>query len=211
MVVLSAKTLTLLDVEQRFKFNKLPNGLLTSFLKLEPLTDYEQQELAQIRSDFDPYFREGKLSEGLIKAFTTFPLMRLAGFYRLPIKISVEQDIADIETEDEGTVIKGRLDILAINKNPQVTASPYFWILVIESKNSTVAPSAGLPQLLTYAIQGLEHQSTIWGLSTSGELYQFVRIQRGNPSTYQLMPVLGLMDIEPSVQILQALKAIRQL
>ncbi|MEG4120814.1 hypothetical protein QUA43_25520, partial [Microcoleus sp. N9_B4] len=86
-----------------------------------------------------------------------------------------------------------------------------FWILVVESKNSLIAPRAGLPQLLTYASKSLEYQESVWGLATSGEFYQFVNIRRGNPPTYQLMPFLTLMESDSSILLLQVLKAICKL
>lgn len=211
MTTLNAKNISLSEVHRLLKFDKLPNGVFTPLLALEPLTELERQELAQIRSDFDHYLSEGRVLEGLVKALTTFPLLRLAGFYRPPIKISLEEEIADITIEDEDTTITGRLDILAVNKSQTTAADAYFWVLVIESKNSGVAPSAGLPQLLTYAYKSLEHQESVWGLATNGELYQFVHIQQGVPSTYQLMLILSMMDVEPSVQLLQVLKAICKL
>lgn len=210
MTTLNAKNITLSEVHRLLKFDKLPNEVFTALLALEPLTELERQELAQISSDFDNYLSEGRVLEGLVKALTTFPLLRLAGFYRPPIKISLEEEIANITIEDEDTTITGRLDILVVNKSQITTADVYFWVLVIESKNSGIAPSAGLPQLLTYAYKSLD-QKSVWGLATNGELYQFVHIQKRVPSTYQLMPILSLMDAEPSIQLLQVLKAICKL
>ena len=43
--------------------------------------------------------------------------MRLAGFYKAPLVIKLEEDIAEIAITDEDTTIKGRIDILAIKKN----------------------------------------------------------------------------------------------
>ncbi len=211
MATLNAKNLTLSEVHHFLKFTKLPNGLFTPLLSLEPLVEFEQQELVQIRNDFDSYLTEGRVIEGLVKALTTFPLLRLAGFYRPPLKISLEQNATDIVIEDEDTTITGRLDILAVNKTQPIGADASFWVVVIESKNSSAAPSVGLPQLLTYTYKSLERQKSVWGLATNGELYQFVYIQQGNPSTYQQMPILSLMDAEPSIQLLQVLKAICQL
>ena len=208
MTTQNAKNLTLNEVHYLLKFQKLPNSLFTPLLSLETLTDFEQQELTQIRNDFDSYLTEGRVFEGLVKALTTFPLLRLAGFYRPPLKISLEQDIANIVIEDEDTTITGRLDILAVNKTQITTTDTSFWVLVIEAKNISIAPLAGLPQLLTYACKSLEYQKSVWGLVTNGELYQFVYIKQGNSPTYQQMPILSLMDAKPSIQLLQVLKAI---
>jgi len=211
MTTFNASNLSLNDVYQLLKIQKLPNGSFTPFLSIEPLTDFEQQELGQIRDDFDNYLTEGKVAEGMVKVLTIFPLLRLAGFYRHPIKITMEQEIAEVRIEDENTNITGRFDILAVNKTQRITTDVYFWVLLIESKNSQIDPLAGLPQLLTYAYKSLERQESLWGLTTNGARYQFVYIQQGNPPTYQLMPFLNLMDYEPSIQILQVLKAICKL
>lgn len=211
MTTLNANNLTLAEVHRLLKIEKLPNGSFSSLLSLEPLTQFEQQELTQISKDFNSYLIEGRVLEGLVKALTTFPLLRLAGFYKSPLKLNLEQDIANIVVEDEDTFITGRLDIVAINKAQKTSTDVQFWVLVIESKNSSIAPSAGLPQLLTYAYQSLESQQSIWGLVTNGELYQFVHIQQGNPPTYQQMPIFSLMDADTSTQLLQVLKAICKL
>jgi hypothetical protein len=91
MTLLQAKNLSLADIHRLFDFQRQYNNSFTPILSLEPLTESEQQELIQIRNDFDNYLIEGRVSEGLVKALTIFPLLRLAGFYRYPIKISLEE------------------------------------------------------------------------------------------------------------------------
>ncbi|NET58895.1 MAG: restriction endonuclease subunit R [Symploca sp. SIO2E6] len=208
MTTILAQKLTLKQVHQFLKLNKLANGSFTPLLSLEPLTEFEQQELAQIRDDFENYLIEGKVLEGQVKLLVIAPLLRLAGFYRSPVKISLEQDIDMIVVEDQDTKITGRFDLLAVNQEHPTTRDIAFWLLVIESKNSSINSLEGLPQLLTYAHQSLKHQKLVWGLSTNGTDYRFVLIKPGNPSTYQQMPLLNLMDGESAVLLLQVLKAI---
>lgn len=211
MTTLNAKNLSLGDVNRLLGFQMQLDGLFTPLLSLEPLTEFERQELLQVRDDFRNYLTEGKVLEGLVKALTTFPLMRLAGFYRSPIKLNLEENIADIDIEDEDTKITGRMDILAVANAKRTTASAYFWVLVIESKNSGIAESQGLPQLLTYAYNSLKHQELVWGLTTNGQHYQFAYIQQGAPPVYQLMPLLNLMESQRAIELLQFLKAICKL
>jgi hypothetical protein len=211
MTTLIAKKLTLKQVHELLHFEEHFDGSFTPWLSLEPLTEFEQQELVQIRNDFRSYLIEGKVLEGQIKLLVIAPLLRLAGFYRSPIKISLEQDIDDIVIEDEDTEIKGRFDILAVNKEQPTAIDVAFWVLVIESKNSSINAFEGLPQLLTYAHESLEHQKIVWGLTTNGMQYQFVLIRQGNPLTYQQMPLLNLMDSESAIELLQVLKAICKL
>lgn len=207
---LDAKNLTLREVQRILKFEEHLNTSITSLLTLEPLTEFEQQELLQIRNLFRDYYAEGTISEGQVKFLFVARLMWLAGFYQPSIKITLEEGIADISIEDEETIIKGRMDILAINKT-QTTTDTLFWILVIETKNSSINALEGLPQLLAYAYKSLEYQESVWGLTTNGMDYRFAYLQQGISPTYQLLPALNLIDSEPSIQLLQVLKAICKL
>ncbi|MBW4591904.1 MAG: restriction endonuclease subunit R [Brasilonema angustatum HA4187-MV1] len=208
-ITVEPSSLSLNDVHRLLKLQKQSNGLFTDFLTLEPLTDFEQQDLSRIRSDFERYFNAGKISEGLVKFLTLAPLMRLAGFYDTPIRLTME-DVIAIAIEDEDISIRGRMDILAVN-NAQATTVPPFWILVIETKNSLVEVFEGLPQLLSYAFKSLEQQTSVWGLATNGLRYQFVHLKQGTPPSYQLMPSLSLNESEASIRLLQVMKAICQL
>ncbi|MDJ0617087.1 MAG: restriction endonuclease subunit R [Calothrix sp. MO_192.B10] len=211
MTILNARNLSLAEVQRLFGLQKQYVDSFSPLLSLEPLTETEQQELIEIRDDFDRYLTAGKVSEGQVKFLVLAPLMRLAGFYRYPIEIILEEDIADIEVEDEDLTIKGRFDILAVTKAKQTKGNAFFWVLLIEAKNSQIDVITGLPQLLTYAYQSLERQASVWGLVTNGRSYQFVYIQQGNPSIYQIMPELNLMESQRMIELLQVLKAICQL
>jgi len=208
-LTLEASSLSLNDVYRLLKLQEESNGSFTDYLTLKPLTDFEQEDLLKIRNDFRRYLADGKLSEGLVKFLTLAPLMRLAGFYDVPIRLTMEDSIA-IAVEDEDTSIRGRMDILAVNNAQAITAPP-FWVLVIEAKNSTFDVAEGLPQLLTYTFKSLNEQTSVWGLATSGRRYQFVLLKQGNPPTYQLMPLLNLNEYQDAVELLQVLKAICQL
>lgn len=205
---IDASNLTLENVWALLNYEEQYNNSFTPLLNLEFLTEFEQQELEEIRDLFRSYYAGGNISEGQIRFLFLAPLLRLAGFYTPRIKILLEEKIADILVEDEDTLIKGRMDILALNKQIKRTEITPFWILVIETKNSTVDPMEGLPQLLTYAYKSLENQPFVWGLTTNGLGYQFVYIERGNPLVYQLLPDLSLIRPDSSIVLLQVLKAI---
>ncbi len=211
MAILNARNLSLEEVQRLFGFQEQYNDSFSNYLSLKPLIEAEQQELLQIRNDFRRYLTAGKVSEGQVKFLAIAPLLRLASFYRYPIEIVLEENIADIEVAHEDIKIKGRFDILAISKAKHTKPQTYFWVLLIESKNSQVDISTGLPQLLTYAYKNLENQKSVWGLTTNGRSYQFVYIEQGNPPIYYLLPELNLMERERSSQLLQILKAICQL
>ena len=207
---LEASQLSLNDVRRLLKLERKTGGSFAEFLSLEPLTDFEQQELLLIGNHFWRHLEAGKVSAKLVKFLVLSPLMRLAGFFDIPIVLTMEDSIP-IEVEDGDTLIKGRLDILAVNQPDAELAAAQFWILVVEAKNSAIDPWAGLPQLLTYAYKSLQQQSSVWGLTTNGRNYQFVYLTRGNPCTYQILPDLSLTDPERSLLLAQVLKAICKL
>ena len=207
---LEASQLSLNDVRRLLKLEEREGDAFTDFFSLEPLSELEQQEILKIRTDFRRYLSAGKVSEELVKFLVLSPLMRLAGFFDIPIVLTMEDSIP-IEVEDADTLIKGRLDILAVNQPDAELAAAQFWILVVEAKNSAIDPWAGLPQLLTYAYKSLQQQSSVWGLTTNGRNYQFVYLTRGNPCTYQILPDLSLTDKERSLLLAQVLKAICKL
>ena len=211
MTILNAKNLTLREVHQLLGYRKLPGESFTDVLSLAPLSEYEQLDLARIRTDFESYLLDSKVLEGQVKLLAVGPLLRLAGFYSAPLKISLEQNIADIAIEDGNKTIVGRLDILVSNKSQPAATDVAFWVLVIETKNSGISSLEALPQLLTYAYDCLERQETVWGLVTNGTEYRFVLIRQGDPPTYQWLSLLSLLDADSSIQLLQVLKAICQI
>ena len=176
----------------------------TDVLNLPDLTEWEMAEMAQIRIDFQAYWQAGKVLEGQVQLLVLAPLLRLAGYYRSPIQLSLEQAIAEIMLDDEDTKITGRLDLLAARRG---VVTP-LWVLVVESKNSQVDALNGLPQLLTYASQSLTSQESVWGLATNGFSYYFVRLISGETLSYQLLPELNLLDSDRALVLLQVLKGI---
>ncbi len=212
MTAIQASQLTLDDVYRLLKLvEKVEDVSFNDFFSLELVIEPEKSELWRIREDFRPYIRGKKASEGQVKAISLFPLLRLAGFYRYPLQIKIEEGIDSIVIEDEAKVITGRFDLVIVNKSMPTERDVPFWILVIEAKESGVEVRQGLPQLLTYAYTSLEKQPFVWGLATNGLQYLFVYLERGNPPTYQLLPELNFMYSEPAIQLLQVLKAICQL
>jgi hypothetical protein len=87
VTTLNAKNLSLQEVHQLLRIERRFEKLsFESLLNLEPLTEFEQQEVVQISQDFQNYLTLGKVSEGQVKLLALAPLLRLAGFYKQPIQ-----------------------------------------------------------------------------------------------------------------------------
>lgn len=209
-LALDASALSLNEVHRMLKLQRRIGRSIDQHLTLELLTESEQQSLEKLRTNFEVYFDEGKILEGQIQYLFLSPLMWLAGFHMPRIKLNLEVGIASIEVEDEDTVIKGRMDVLAAKRVQNKQEINIFWVLIVEAKNSSLDASEGLPQLLTYAYTGLEQQQAVWGLTTNGLNYQFVRIEQGDPPTYTVFPSFNMLYPDQVEQLLQVMKAISE-
>jgi hypothetical protein len=214
MVVLNARQLTIGQARRLLNFEPRTNGAFIKYLQLKPLTTVEQDEALNIAHEFESYLFADAVSEGQVRAMSIAPLLRLAGYHQPEIELRIEENIARIDIADEDTYITGRFDIVAVHRAPQPTlpgSNPVpLWILVIESKNSEASDSTGIAQMLVYAHKSLESQGTVWGLVTNGDIYQFFRLQKGEPSIYEYMPSLNMREDDRTLQLLQVLKAIRE-
>lgn len=209
MQTLPASSLSLEQTHRQLGFQENYSDSFESRLALDPISESERQDLEQIRRDFQVYFYEKATSEGQVKFLALAPLLRLAGFYRSPLKILLEESIGKIEVPDRDIIVTGRIDLLAVNKERLTQEDAFFWILIVEGKNTKFEPALSLPQLLSYAYKGLKTQDSLWGLLTNGGRYQFVYMYvEGASLTYQMFPFLSLLESRDAVQILQVLKAI---
>jgi hypothetical protein len=208
MVTLKAKDIKLDEVRELLGFELIRQGRFEDFLGLQPLVSQEAEGLEVISSELFDYLENGRISEGQMQLVAIAPLLRLAGYSRSPIEYLVEEQIGSIYIEDRDTYIRGRFDIVAVNRRVQVDVQNLLWILVVESKNMGASEYVGIAQMLTYAYTSLARQEAVWGLVTNGANYQFFYIERGEKPTYRRMPSLNLLDPEPSVRLLQVLKAI---
>ncbi len=202
-----ATILTLGDVHELLGLRRGSSLEFEDTLELEPLSDTEIQDLTHLQELYFSYQDDRTLNEGQVKFLFISPLLKLAGFFSGDIKINLEENIADItiEVDDEEVAIKGRMDLLAVKRNQNMS----FWILVVETKSGFGATRLATAQLLTYAYKGIEDQDYVWGLATNGEDYQFYMIKQGDPPVYQQLPPLKLTHPKSSHTLLQVLKAIR--
>jgi hypothetical protein len=208
MTIPRASELTLADVHRLLHYHADDGVAFDSLLRLEALTEPEKTELLKIRQDFNRYRLDGQVLEGQVQLLAIAPLLRLSGFFDLPIQMRVEENIERIVIQDGEQQITGRMDLVAFNLTRMNVNQLAFCVLIIESKESQIDALAGLPQLLTYAHPFLAHQPLVWGLTTNGVSYRFVEIRAATPPQYRLMPELNLINVERALPIVQVLKAI---
>jgi hypothetical protein len=209
MVTLRANEISLKEARDLLGFRAKYDGRFEDFLNLQPLTPEAQQGLDQIVGNFMVYLEAGKISEGQARQICINPILELAGYHKPPIELRIEEDIQRIDIKDNDTHIRGRLDIVAINRTINTSATSLLWVLIVESKNIDASEFNGIAQMLTYAHGSLKTQSAVWGLVTNGATYQFFHIQHGDTPTYQYLPSLRLLERDRASQLIQVLAAIR--
>ncbi|MEB3294274.1 MAG: restriction endonuclease subunit R [Synechococcales bacterium] len=173
--VLQAKEVGLDDLSREFQLEWVQEA---SFFpewcddRLPNLTAQEQHQLDQIKAGYLNHLKYPPLLEKTIQMIVVAPLLFLAGLYVPPFHIRAEKSI-EISLEDEGTVMRGSLDILLVRDG--------FWVMVIESKRASFSTEAGLAQMLAYMLANPDRDRPTYGLIASGSDFLFVKLMQDEP------------------------------
>jgi hypothetical protein len=124
---------------------------------LPALNESEQLGIARIKNRYDYHRLDGLLLEGIINWIVVSPLLELAGFLDPPFQLKSPYGIG-LELDDPQETIRGLIDTLVIQEQ--------LWILVVESKRTSVPVPAALPQLLTYMMANPHPERPTYGLAT---------------------------------------------
>lgn len=164
----------------------------------QSLIDEEQKILDRVKKNFLWLIEDSPLLENTVKMVVISPLLDLAGFYLSPFHIETENSI-EIETEDEGFVIKGRIDILVIKNR--------LWLLVIESKRSDFSVTRAIPQALAYMIANPNTNQPTFAMITNGSEFLFLKAVHSSNITYGTSQLFSLFNHNNDLYlVLQILK-----
>ena len=166
---------------------------------LPELSDFEKQVLDEVKGDF-LHLSQYPMLEPIVKMVVLSPLLRLAGFYRPPFYLAAEQEVR-ISSEDEGTIVRGRIDVLI--------CQPQFWIVVIEAKRAEYSLKVGIPQALAYMLAHPNPEKPAFGFVTNGTESIFIKLTKQNTSQYGFSNEFSLLnrgnDLYTVVSILKRL------
>lgn len=171
---------------------------------LPDLTDLEIRDLDRIQARYHYHRLSGPLLEGRVNLVIVSPLLHVAGFLDRPFRIkSPESVVLNIEDPDQ-TVIQGMIDVLVVQE--------HLWVLVVESKRTSIPVTSALPQILAYMMANSSQDQPTFGLATNGDSFIFIKLtQRGIPQydvsdAFLLLPRRNRFD-----QVLRILKRLGQL
>ena len=198
---------TLAEAESRFNLRRTEDEHFFPEWSedLPPLTDAEKSYLDVVRRRYLYHRADGSLTEGTVTLLVGSPLIERAGFYDHPFKMRAEASVEIVVDEDDEDVetLRGRTDVLVLQNR--------LWVVVLESKRTTISVATALPQTLAYMMSNPYPDKPVFGMVTNGDEIFFVKlIQQGTPE-YDISDVFALLPSRNKLyNVLQILKRIGQ-
>ncbi|MEH2213593.1 type I restriction endonuclease [Nostoc sp.] len=168
---------------------------------LAELSDLEKQSLNEVKTEY-LHLSKYPILEPVVKMVVLSPLLRLAGFYQPPFYIASEQEVR-ISSEDEGTIIRGRIDILVLH--------PPFWVLVIEAKRADYSLVPAISQALAYMLADATSAKPVFGFITNGNEFRFIKLLKTETPQYALSDLFALDSRDDIYIVLKVLKHLAHL
>ena len=138
-------------------------------IELPSLTVAEMELLDEVNDEFS-YLSAKDALEPIVKMVVLAPLLRIAGFFRPPFKVTAEKKV-ELMTEDEGLIVRGLIDLLVFYNQ--------IWVVTIEAKRSEYSLKVAFPQVLTYMLASPNTQPIVSGLVTNGSEFRFIQLHKG--------------------------------
>ncbi|MEG4502045.1 restriction endonuclease subunit R [Microcoleus sp. F6_B4] len=174
---IKARNVTMYDLRTKFGIELVEDDHLFREWQddLPEISDYEKQRLDRVKASYRNLLKHPPLLENTVKMVVLSPLLDLADFYLAPFHVTSEKSV-EIVDEDEGVVVRGQLDVLALFQE--------FWVVVIESKQAAFSLEVGVPQLLAYMLANLSADRPTYGLLTNGADFLFVKLVKREKAQY---------------------------
>lgn len=195
---------SLSDLQVRCNLRQADNeGFFSEWVEdLPELDEREQAGIERIKQRYDYHRFDGLLLEGTINLVVVSPLLELAGFLDPPFRLRSPYGIA-LELDDPEETIRGFIDVLVVQER--------LWILVVESKRTSIPVPAALPQLLAYMLASPQIERPVFGMATNGDEFVFLKLSQGNTPQYDASRTFSLFPRRHELgEVLRILKRLGQ-
>jgi hypothetical protein len=174
---IQARNIALNDLETHFKIEWVEDDQFFREWQdhLPEINDAEKQRLDRVKASYRNLLKHPPLLENTVKMVVLSPFLDLADFYLAPFHVTSEKSVEIID-EDEGMIVRGQLDVLALFQE--------FWVVVIESKKAAFSLEVGIPQLLAYMLANLSADRPTYGLLMNGSSFLFVKLVKRETPQY---------------------------
>ena len=144
---------------------------------LPELTDLEKQLLDKVKAGYINLINYPPLLEDIVRMAVLDPILFIGDFYLSPFHVKSEYPV-EITTEDEGFIIRGKIDTLVLKDQ--------LWVMVIESKQAQFSIEAGLAQILAYMLKNPNSSQPSFGMITTGGSFIFLKLSQDSIPQYAL-------------------------
>jgi len=174
---IQARNVTMYDLETQFKIEWVEDDQFFREWQddLSEISEAEKQRLDRVKASYRNLLKHPPLLENTVKMVVLSPFLDLADFYLAPFHVTSEKSVEIID-EDEGVIVRGQLDVLALFQE--------FWVVAIESKKAAFSLEVGIPQLLAYMLANLRVDRPTYGLLMNGSSFLFVKLVKRETPQY---------------------------
>ncbi|MEQ9001761.1 MAG: restriction endonuclease subunit R [Coleofasciculus sp. B1-GNL1-01] len=169
---------------------------------LPDLSDSDKQQLDKVKAGYLNLLNYPPLLEDVVRMAVLDPILFICDFYLAPFYVKSEQSI-DIVEEDDGVIIRGRIDTLVLKNQ--------LWVMVIESKRASYSIEAGLAQMLAYMLGNPNPEKPSYGMITSGGTFIFVKCVQEDYPQYATSNLLATRNPGDLYSVLKILKRLSQI
>jgi hypothetical protein len=175
---------SLTDAENRFGLTRIENDQFFPewYEALPEIAEEEKTSLDVVRRRYLYHRSEADLLEGTVMLLLVSPILALAGFYDPPFRIKAESSV-ELVLDDGEEILRGRIDVLVLQNQ--------FWVMVLESKKTTLSVWSALPQGLAYLMANPNPDKPVFGILTNGDDILFVKVTQTNTPQYDLSRVFA--------------------
>lgn len=170
---------------------------------LPQITDLDRQLLDKVKAGYINLLNYPPMLEDIVRMAILDPILFIADFYLHPFYVKSEEPI-DLVTEDEGVIIKGRIDTLILKDQ--------FWVMVIESKRASYSIEEGLAQILAYMLANPHPDKPAFGMITTGGSFIFIKLVKGEIPQYATSKLFAIRNpVNELYDVFRILKRLSQL
>lgn len=201
--VIPASQVSIALLEERYDLREATQpGFFSEWAtELGELTELEKQYLDRVKTHFKRLLKSPPLLENSVKMVVLSPLLDMAGFYDEPFHIRSEVSV-EIAAEDEGEVIRGRIDVLVLKDR--------FWILALEAKRSDYFDvNVAMGQALAYMLANPEMEQPTFAMISNGQSFVFLKLTKTPQPQYANSRLFSLVN--PGNDLYEVLKVMKSL
>jgi len=195
---------TLEDAENRFGIMRVESEQFFPEWRvgLPEITEAEKASIDILRRRYVYHRSGGDLLEGTVMLLLVSPLLALCGFYDPPFRIKAESAV-ELVLNDGEEILRVRIDVLVLEN--------IFWVMVLESKKTTISIWSAVPQALAYLMANPNPNRPVFGMVTNGDDILFLKLTQMNEAQYNTSRIFApFASVQELYNVVQILKRIGQ-